>query len=475
MSRDIVWITLESVRQDHTSLGGHHRDTTPFLSSLADRTTGAAFERCFSHDVWTRASSASILTGLASSAHRTWTQENRLSSDVPTVPEALRDAGYRTACVSPNPQLSDATGLARGFDHFHYLGKDTLVEEAGIPTVLRYLTKLNTHSAGYTTDTGKHSVGYVSNAIAKRHVREAAANDEDLFLYTHLGDSHHPYYPPKPYQDLYADDFEMSVEEALDLVMEMSDDLHGYIARGVPFTEDEWNALQAMYDATIRYVDDTVRSLVEYAEERLDDPIVVVTADHGELFGEKGMLAHMVVADDAVSHAPPRRLRRRRRRESRRRRPTRGRDDGGARRRRRRLRRRGGGRTRSGGPRVRRHATERRSLREQARHDSGARPRVRRRALPRGRPDESPDARLPLPAQRVRRGTVRPPRRDDGRRRRPPGRARDAGREGRVVARNLRGPDVRAGRTGRVRRVDDLAPRRPRLPLNGGVREVRTR
>jgi arylsulfatase A-like enzyme len=304
MSRDIVWITLESVRQDHTSLGGHHRDTTPFLSSLADRTTGAAFERCFSHDVWTRASSASILTGLASSAHRTWTQENRLSSDVPTVPEALRDAGYRTACVSPNPQLSDATGLARGFDHFHYLGKDTLVEEAGIPTVLRYLTKLNTHSAGYTTDTGKHSVGYVSNAIAKRHVRETAANDEDLFLYTHLGDSHHPYYPPKPYQDLYADDFEMSVEEALELVMEMSDDLHGYIARGVPFTEDEWNALRAMYDATIRYVDDTVRSLVEYAEERLDDPIVVVTADHGELFGEKGMLAHMVVADDAVSHVP---------------------------------------------------------------------------------------------------------------------------------------------------------------------------
>ncbi|WP_363464482.1 sulfatase [Halogeometricum borinquense] len=304
MPRDIVWITLESVRQDHTSLDGYHRDTTPFLQSLADRSNGATFKHCFSHDVWTRASSASILTGLASSSHRTWTQENRLSSDVPTIPEALQRTGYRTACVSPNPQLSEVTGLARGFDHFHYLGKDTLLDEAGVLTVLGYLTKLNQHSAGYTTDTAKHSVGYVSDAIARRHIREAAQADEDLFLYVHLGDSHHPYYPPKPYQDLFADGFEMSVGEALDLVLEMSSDLHGYIARGVPFTNDEWNALQAMYDATIRYVDDTVRSIVECAENRLNDPIIVVTSDHGELFGEQEMLAHMVVADDAVSHVP---------------------------------------------------------------------------------------------------------------------------------------------------------------------------
>ncbi|MDS0295130.1 sulfatase-like hydrolase/transferase [Halogeometricum luteum] len=304
MSRDIVWVTLESVRQDHTALGGYHRETAPFLRSVGERADGAAFSNCFSHDVWTRASSASILTGLPSSAHRTWSGEARLSRDVPTVPEALQRAGYRTVCVSPNPQLSEATGLARGFDRFQYLGKSTLVEEAGAATVLRYLTKLNSHSAGYTTDTAKHSIGYLSDAIARRRIREAARDDEDLFLYVHLGDSHHPYYPPKPYQDLYADGFEMSVEEALSFAMEMSDDLHGYIARGAPFSEDEWDALHAMYDAGIRYVDEILRRIVGCADEELDDPIVVVTSDHGELFGEKGMLAHMVVADDAVSHVP---------------------------------------------------------------------------------------------------------------------------------------------------------------------------
>ncbi|WP_049894094.1 sulfatase, partial [Halogranum rubrum] len=304
MSRDIVWITLESVRQDHTTLGGYDRNTTPFLSELAARPDGAAFTNCFSHDIWTRSSSASILTGLTPSAHRTWSEDARLSRDIPTIPEALRDAGYRTACISPNPQLSEVTGLARGFDHFHYLGKETLLKEAGLPTMARYLAGLNHHSAGFTRDTPKHSIGYLNVALAKRHVDAAAAEHQPLFLYVHLGDSHHPYHPPKPYQNRFADGYEMSTDEALDVSMDMSSDLHGHIARGVPFADDEWNAIHAMYDAGICHVDDTARKIVEYAESRLDDPIVVVTSDHGELLGEHGLLAHMIVVNDAVSHVP---------------------------------------------------------------------------------------------------------------------------------------------------------------------------
>jgi arylsulfatase A-like enzyme len=304
MSRDVVWVTLESVRQDHSSLGEYGRDTTPFLRSLASRSDAASFTNCFSHDVWTRSSSASILTGLTPSAHRAWSQDDRLASDVPTVTERFRDAGYRTACVSPNPQLSDVTGLARGFDHFHYLGKENLFEEAGIPTMIRYLTGLRRHSAGYTTDTRKHSIGYLNDAIARRHVRAAADAETPLFLYVHLGDSHHPYYPPLPHQGEFADGFDMSLDDALETSMDMSERLYEHMARGLPFADDEWNAIHAMYDAEILNVDQTTQRIVEYAEDRLDDPIVVVTSDHGELLGESGLLAHMISTEDAVSHVP---------------------------------------------------------------------------------------------------------------------------------------------------------------------------
>ncbi|MFC7028079.1 sulfatase-like hydrolase/transferase [Halomicroarcula sp. GCM10025710] len=69
VQRDIIWISLESVRQDHTTLGGHERDTTPNLARLAGEPGGAVFENCFSHGIWTRTSSTSILTGRAPSDH----------------------------------------------------------------------------------------------------------------------------------------------------------------------------------------------------------------------------------------------------------------------------------------------------------------------------------------------------------------------------------------------------------------------
>lgn len=304
MPRNVVWITLESVRQDHSPLGGYDKDTTPYLRSLASGSDAASFTNCFSHDIWTRSSSASILTGLASSAHRAWSQEDRLARDVPTVAEAFREEGYRTACVSPNPQLSEATGLDRGFDHFHYLGKNTLVDEAGIPTMIKYLVGLRRYSAGYTTDTRKHSIGYLNRVLAKRHVDAAAEEGTPLFLYTHLGDSHHPYYPPRPHQGAFADGFDMSLDDALETSMDMSERIYEHMANGLPFSDDEWNAIRAMYDAEILSVDQTTRRIVEYAESRLDDPIVVVTSDHGELLGESGLLAHMISVEDAVSHVP---------------------------------------------------------------------------------------------------------------------------------------------------------------------------
>ena len=302
--RDVIWITLESARQDHTSLGGHERDTTPNLRRISEESDGAWFDSCFSHDIWTRPSSASILTGHASSSHQVWSNDAYLPDVIETIPEQFRERGYRTVCVSPNAQLSSATGLDRGFEHFHYLSRSTLREEAGTVTLLRYLANLRRHSAGFTTDTRKHSIGYLSTSIAERHVRTAARNDDPLFLYVHLGDSHHPYVPPLIEQEEFASDLDLPLEEAIETALDMSDDLHEKIANHVPFTTAQWNALAVLYDAGIRYVDRLTGALVETARERLDDPIIVITGDHGELFGEHGCLAHMLVANTAVSEVP---------------------------------------------------------------------------------------------------------------------------------------------------------------------------
>ncbi|WP_435074275.1 sulfatase [Halorubrum sp. HHNYT27] len=302
--RDIVWLTLESVRQDRTSVGGHERDTTPFLQRLANEDNSATFDNCTTHAIWTRPSSTSILTGRAPSNHRTWSTDLALSDDIPTIPEGLRDAGYRTVGVSPIAQVSAATGLDRGFEHFHYLGKDQLLSEVGPRILAQYLLNLQRHSAGWTTDTRKHSTGYLIDALASRHIRQASGGDEPLFLYAHLGDSHHPYYPPKGWRDRFEDDLDMPIDQALAASLDMSDRVHEHIANGLPFDAETWNAIEVMYDTSLSYVDAIASSIVETARAELDDPIIVVTGDHGEFFGEEGLLAHMLSTHTAVTNVP---------------------------------------------------------------------------------------------------------------------------------------------------------------------------
>ena len=302
--RDIIWISLESVRYDRTTVGGHSRETTPRLRTLLQRPDSLSFNSCFSHDIWTRSSTASILTGRAPSDHRTWTDDAKLPDEIRTIPEQLSAAGYQTVGISPNPQFSSATGLDRGFDDFHYLTRQTLFDELSPVDIAKYLFNIRRHSAGFTTNTKAHATGYLSNILAKRHIRDAGETNTPLFLYTHLGDTHHAYYPPVAWQSRFSNEIPSSLDEALSFALSFSDDLHEHIASGVPFTEEEWQMIEVMYDTTLAYVDSLIGELVESVQAHLEDPIIVVTADHGELFGEEGLLAHMLVTNTAVSHVP---------------------------------------------------------------------------------------------------------------------------------------------------------------------------
>jgi len=299
--RSVLWVTLESVRQDRTSLAGADRPTTPTLAALADRPTASASARCYSHDVWTRASTASILTGLPSSGHRTWHRDAKLAESIATVPEAFRTAGYRTIGVSGNPQFSAAAGLDRGFETFDDVRYGQLLRVCGPAALARYVLQLRRHSAGFTTDTVRHSKGYLLNRVTDRRFREAAADDRPAFVYVHHPDTHHPYVPPQRYRDRFLPG---AGAEAVDATVDVSANLHERVAEGLPLSDREWRWLEGCYDATLAYVDELIGDLIERARERLDDPIVVVTADHGEFLGEHGLLAHMLATDPPVANVP---------------------------------------------------------------------------------------------------------------------------------------------------------------------------
>lgn len=301
---NIVWLTLDSVRQDHTTMDGYRRDTTPHIQAIAERSDGVAFSSCFSHARASARSIPSILSGTYPSRHGTYYDgKTAFPDELPLVAELLAREGYYTVGVSNNGYASSLTGVDRGFDEFTLLGSTPIeiLRSAGLRSVLKYVANIRTHSVGFETDFHAHSGAYLLNDIAKRQVRNA---EEPFFMYVHYNEPHRAYYPPLPFLDRFTDDIPMSAQEAVSVAMDVHNNLLKIVANGCDLSDSELAALEAMYDGEIAYTDERVGELNKTIEKELGETIVVITADHGELFGEDGMLAHKYSMHNAVLNVP---------------------------------------------------------------------------------------------------------------------------------------------------------------------------
>lgn len=300
-SPNIVWLTLDSIRADHTTMGGYERDTTPHLQRIADSAHGTSFSQCIAHTNWTRASTASIVTGTYPSHHQVG-GDHVIPNSLQTVPELLSDKGYNTAAISRN--ANSAMGFDRGFDEFTWISASTIFDVCPYRTLVKYALNIHRHSAGFTTDTAKHATPFLINDMAKRWMGGIERDPDPFFIYLHYNEPHRPYYPPKPYLDEYTDDISMSPSEAAEFALHVHENLDELVANGLDFTDDEWEALIAMYDAEIKYTDECVGRLFDYVQNLDGKTIFILTADHGEMFGERGVLAHKLLLDGALTNVP---------------------------------------------------------------------------------------------------------------------------------------------------------------------------
>jgi len=301
---NVVWLTLDSVRQDHTTMGGYDRETTPRIQEIADRPDGVAFSSCLAHARASATSVPSLLSGTYPSRHGTYYRgSTAFPEELPLAAELFREAGYRTVGVSNNEYAGSLTSTDRGFDEFTLLGSSPaeILRSAGLGNVLKFARNIRRHSVGFSTDTHAHSGAYLLTEMVKRELRRA---EEPLFAYVHYNEPHRAYYPPLPYLDRYTEDIPMSGTEAAEIAMDIHHNLLEHVANGCDLTDEEWAALRAMYDAEIAYTDDRVGELYDWLQAELGETIVVITADHGELFGEDEMLAHKYSMHNAVLAVP---------------------------------------------------------------------------------------------------------------------------------------------------------------------------
>lgn len=252
--RNILLISLDTVRADF--MGGESRGLrlTPWFDQLSDE--GTLFRQAISTFSSTSASHMSLFTGTYPATHNVRHAVHQLPSGIATLPEILGRNGYATAAVTENAMLLAGSGFSRGFDSYRE-NKESL----------------------------KHT-GSIDRTFGQGIEWLEEHRDELFFLFLHTYEAHSPY-APKP--EVLAELPEVDAQ-----------------AEGLGKKDVTWERTKRMYAAEVHYTDSRLEHLFGELRrlELLDHTLVVITADHGEEFGEHGNLGHAKTIFDEVLRVP---------------------------------------------------------------------------------------------------------------------------------------------------------------------------
>jgi arylsulfatase A-like enzyme len=254
---NILLVTLDTTRADRLGIYGYKAGTSPNIDRVAIE--GLTWDRAYSTSSWTLPTHASLFTARYPRTHGALSNprgsliladavggdHNRayradpLAEGPQTLAEFLAQAGYVTGGVVAGPWLLRLFGLDRGFADWDEEGAD--------------------HESGRLgEDVTEAAVTWISEKRA-----------EPFFLFLNYFDAHLPYQDPE----------ELWREFATDATPE--DPAHP-------------ERMRAGYDGEIRYMDRQLGVVFDHLRELelYDLTWIIITGDHGELFGEQGIHGH---------------------------------------------------------------------------------------------------------------------------------------------------------------------------------------
>jgi len=290
--KNVLLVTIDSLRYDYVSCYGEPSNTTPNIDSLAD--SGIKFEEAIATASHTKDSFPGILTSSLPSEQGC----HHISEEKTSIAEVFRDAGYETAGFHSTPMMNPSNNYDRGFDTFVDLADHdsaSALSSVGdfLPTPLldighRFVEQLNL--LGHTDEVD--SVVDASD-LTSRGIDSFSTSSPPRFLFVHYMDVHTPYNPPEEYYENHVSG-DLSQEEIERINNELLSNKNQF--RGDPDDVDreDLELAKELYKGTIRFVDDNIGTLVDELKQQdlWEDTLMVVAADHGEEFGEHGGFFH---------------------------------------------------------------------------------------------------------------------------------------------------------------------------------------
>jgi choline-sulfatase len=308
---NIVLLMADQLAAAFLPCHGHDLVRAPNLTALAG--TGTAFESAYCASPLCAPSRAAMLAGRPPSAIGVYDNAAELPAAVPTIAHVLRAEGYHTVLAGK----------------MHFVGPDQLhgFEE-------RLTTDVYPAGFDWTPDwrlpsTTRLPWYHNMNSLLGTGVREAAmqtAYDDEVcfraverirelslrpdrrpfFLVASFTNPHDPWEVRRRHWDAYRDDA-IDLPDVAPIPRDQADphsrrlrDMYGLDER--PLTDDEVLRARHGYYAAITYMDERVGEVLDaLAACGLEgETVVVFTADHGEMAGERGLWYKMSFLDGSA-------------------------------------------------------------------------------------------------------------------------------------------------------------------------------
>jgi arylsulfatase A-like enzyme/Tfp pilus assembly protein PilF len=239
---NLLIITIDTLRADHTGIYGYEKIKTPHIDSLGQK--GVVFSNAFCHVPLTLPSHCSLFTANLPLYHGVRDNGYRLPVFNLTLAEILKEKGYKTAAFVGAFPLDSRFGLNKGFDVYDDL--------YGSKNIIRDLSFIERRA----------------EEVNRKALEWIASNkNERFFAWIHYFDPHAPYEPPSPFDQDYAG---------------------------------------REYDGEIAYTDHVIGKLLERLDQLKlrEKTLIILTSDHGEGLGEHKEKTHGIFIYDSTLRVP---------------------------------------------------------------------------------------------------------------------------------------------------------------------------
>ncbi|MEM0149821.1 MAG: sulfatase-like hydrolase/transferase [Candidatus Micrarchaeaceae archaeon] len=326
--RDIIFLLIDTVRASDAY--GTMLSNIGYMSR-----SGSVYENAVAPGTWTAPTHAALFTNRRVSSIRNvsrdffsngtmkidpWLVKTKfLPGKAQTIAARLSQLGYKSVLLSNNPFLSSYTNLAIGFNKIYDLWLETNVKgNKGLADKLSFIIKGGAKARVAMMDASYAITKLLpSSQLDKLYLylrkkldsgvaeadgtycldRGAAQTEKVLARYLdHIYD-----YSPQFIFVNY-----MEAHENYPVRSGIVQDKWLYLSGIEPMDQYALKKLHSAYARRIRYLDSRVGKLLSMLKGRgmLDHSTVVIASDHGQAFGEHGMLYHSLPPYESISKVP---------------------------------------------------------------------------------------------------------------------------------------------------------------------------